>query len=54
MKWFAIAFLLAATPAVAFSFDTDCNPGSVCAKSRGSIYGSVVGDLLPLRMTFRE
>jgi hypothetical protein len=47
MKRFAIVFLFAATPAFACSFDTDCNPGSVCAKSPGSIYGVCAAGLFP-------
>lgn len=36
-------------PAVAFacSFDTDCSPGSRCAKSSGSIYGVCLGGISP-------
>lgn len=33
--------------ALACSFDTDCNPGSICAKSSGSIYGVCIGGISP-------
>jgi len=36
-------------PAAIFacSFDTDCNPGSKCAKASGSIYGVCLGGISP-------
>jgi len=33
--------------AVACSFNTDCQPGSTCQKSSGSIYGVCVGGISP-------
>ncbi len=33
--------------ALACSFDTDCQPGSRCVKSPGSIYGVCVGGISP-------
>jgi len=33
--------------AVACSFNTDCQPGSTCQKSSGSIYGFCVGGISP-------
>ncbi|MDO9050535.1 MAG: hypothetical protein Q7U70_03475 [Methylotenera sp.] len=33
--------------ALACSFDTDCSPGSQCAKSSGSIYGVCLGGISP-------
>lgn len=35
------------TSAFACSFDTDCEPGSKCLKSSGSIYGVCVGGISP-------
>lgn len=35
------------TAAMACMFDTDCNPGSRCLKSSGSIYGVCVGGISP-------
>jgi len=32
---------------IACSFDTDCQPGSVCLKASGSIYGVCVGGISP-------
>ena len=50
MKTFITATLFACLfPVAAFacSFDTDCNPGSVCKKSQGSIYGVCYGGISP-------
>jgi hypothetical protein len=44
--FFAIIFVIP-TIATACSFDTDCNPGSKCAKARGDIYGVCVGGISP-------
>ena len=33
--------------AVACAFDTDCDPGSKCIKSSGSIYGVCAGGISP-------
>jgi hypothetical protein len=38
--------LIAAAPAMACSFDTDCSPGTKCVKGTG-IYGVRVGGLFP-------
>lgn len=47
------AFFLPAT-IFACSFDTDCNPGSKCAKSSGSIYGICLGGISPGNSNDRE
>ncbi|WGR96972.1 hypothetical protein MTX26_21245 [Bradyrhizobium sp. ISRA443] len=47
MKYLVLALLLASTPAMACAFDTDCQPGSRCLKTSGSIYGVCVGGLSP-------
>lgn len=44
-KW--LICLLIATPAFACQFDTDCNPGSKCAKANGAIYGVCKGGIAP-------
>lgn len=49
----SIAFLLPAT-IFACSFDTDCNPGSKCAKASGSIYGVCLGGISPGNSNDRE
>lgn len=46
-------FLLPAT-ILACSFDTDCNPGSKCAKASGSIYGVCLGGISPGNSNDRE
>jgi len=43
---FVVALVLPTT-ALACSFDTDCNPGSKCAKASGSIYGVCLGGISP-------
>ena len=49
----AVAVLI---PSVSFacSFDTDCDPGSKCAKASGSIYGVCVGGISPGNRNDRE
>ena len=44
-----LLYVVLVLPAVALacSFDTDCNPGSTCAKASGSIYGVCVGGISP-------
>jgi hypothetical protein len=42
--FFTVAFL---SQALACSFDTDCEPGSRCAKALGAIYGVCIGGLFP-------
>jgi hypothetical protein len=42
----ALIFCLAATPALACQFNTDCQPGSRCVK-QGGLYGVCMGGLFP-------
>lgn len=44
---FVVAIFMTSVPAFACSFDTDCQPGSRCLKSSGSIYGICAGGLSP-------
>lgn len=39
--------VITATASLACSFDTDCQAGSHCLKSSGSIYGVCAGGLFP-------
>lgn len=39
--------MLVPTVAMACSFNSDCDPGSRCAKASGSIYGVCVGGISP-------
>ena len=41
------AFFIFQSNATACVFNTDCNPGSICLKSSGSIYGVCVGGISP-------
>jgi hypothetical protein len=43
----AIVLLIGVELAVACSFDTDCSPGSRCAKAAGALYGVCMGGLFP-------
>jgi hypothetical protein len=45
----SIAFGMAtiAPPVLACQFDTDCQPGSKCAKADGQLYGMCYGGLSP-------
>jgi hypothetical protein len=49
MRWMLTVMALALWPSAAFacSFNTDCEPGSKCLKSSGSIYGICAGGLFP-------
>lgn len=47
MKHLVLVILLASTPAIACSFDTDCQPGSQCLKASGSIHGVCAGGIAP-------
>ena len=42
----ALLFCLAASPAMACMFDTDCSPGSKCIKGNG-LYGVCAGGISP-------
>lgn len=42
-----VAILALPTTVLACSFDTDCSPGSQCAKASGSIYGVCIGGISP-------
>jgi len=46
-KLVTAAVLLLGAAALACQFDTDCQPGSRCAKSSGSLYGVCAGGLSP-------
>lgn len=39
--------LVLSVQAYGCQFDTDCNPGSVCAKSGFNLYGACVGGMQP-------
>ena len=47
LKSLAVAVLAFPIVVMACSFDTDCNPGSRCAKASGSIYGVCEGGISP-------
>ena len=47
LKILATTFLFIPAISLACSFDTDCSPGSKCAKSSGSIYGVCLGGISP-------
>ena len=42
-----LLFSCLSAPAWSCQFDTDCNPGSKCAKAQGQIYGICAGGLAP-------
>jgi len=42
-----LAFCFASLNSFACSFDTDCNVGSKCVKSSGSLYGVCAGGMNP-------
>lgn len=50
----AIVLLVWTDIAVACMFDTDCDPGSRCAKASGSLYGVCMGGLFPGNTYDRE
>lgn len=47
IKALYVVALVFPTTVFACSFDTDCNPGSKCAKASGSIYGVCLGGISP-------
>jgi hypothetical protein len=47
MRYLVLVCLLASSPAMACSFDTDCQPGSQCLKTSSNIYGVCAGGLSP-------
>lgn len=47
LKALIATLLLVPAASFACSFNTDCNPGSQCAKSSGSIYGVCLGGISP-------
>ncbi len=47
MRYVLFALLLFASPAMACSFDTDCEIGSRCLKASGSLYGVCAFGLSP-------
>lgn len=42
-----VAALIISNGAFACAFDTDCQPGSKCAKATNAVYGVCVGGLMP-------
>lgn len=48
------AAILAATPALACGFNTDCNVGSKCVKRSGALYEVCVGGMFPGRPESQE
>ena len=54
MRIFLLIALLFPEIVMACSFDTDCNPGSKCEKSSGSIYGICMGGISPGNKNDRE
>ena len=46
-KILLLTALLFPATILACSFDTDCSPGSTCAKASGSLYGACVGGISP-------
>ena len=53
--FFAVTITMMASPSLfACSFDTDCEPGSKCLKSGGSIYGVCAGGMSPGNSNDRE
>lgn len=47
LKYLVAALLVFPTVVMACSFDTDCSPGSRCAKASCSIYGVCEGGISP-------
>lgn len=47
VRWAALFLFLWSTNSIACGFDTDCQPGSRCAKRAGQIYGVCVGGISP-------
>ena len=52
--WVGLAVFLIPMEAAACMFDTDCSPGSRCAKARGALYGVCAGGLFPGNSNDRE
>ena len=51
---FATLVCASAQPSLACQFDTDCEPGSICEKSSGSLYGVCLGGISPGNSNDRE
>lgn len=47
LKSLVVAALVFPSTLLACAFDTDCSPGSKCAKASGSIYGVCLGGISP-------
>lgn len=47
LKSLVVAVLVFPAAVMACSFDTDCSPGSRCAKASGSIHGVCEGGISP-------
>ena len=47
LLFLTVAVFIFQTTAFACQFNTDCQPGSKCLKSSGSIYGACVGGISP-------